>query len=105
MNLPKFDLSRWSMPFLTAHYREAQDFAGLELTIYAKIRDVETGEPGEVLSHKLLPYEAARHEDYLARFAKAEIINLLLHELDETLYVDGERLCKNPHPKQNRKEV
>lgn len=95
LETPKVDMSRWRVPEMTVYVREAFDFAGLEIVVWARIRDVETGERGEVLNRKRVSHSVSPRE--LKAMIRAAVRDLVCHEVDECLFIDGGRLT-DPHP-------
>lgn len=94
----EIDLSRWSMPKIQA--RVSEDFlrCALRVDVAMQVKNVETGELGPVIASQGAELELIYDEALMKKFIYHAIRSAVLHELDECLYIDGERLCADPHP-------
>lgn len=96
------DLTRFKPGALTAE--TIQGFWGPQVCVRLEIKNVQTGELGAIGAACSLPHaEYFTPEEYKTeckRRVRALIIDLLSHEIDECLYIDGARACANPHPEE-----
>lgn len=102
MKLPTIDLTRFSMSKLQAIVTHEAAEASVIITVVANVKNVDTGEIGPVASKCKLYYDESRNDERVMHRIHQAIRELLLHELDECLYINGERLCKEPHPEKRR---
>lgn len=102
--LPEIDLSRFCMRKITFKVQHDASSAQLELTAVASIVNVDTGNDDVVYIKALIDLETAYQDNaYLAHYIRRQLLQMLEHELDECLYIDGKRLCENPHPELTRR--
>jgi RNase P/RNase MRP subunit p29 len=102
VKLPVVDLSRWHVPKLSASVMFLPDKEFPVVRVVASIHDRDTGEPGYVVNCTSLSWTQANNVRILKAMIHAAIAEVILHELDECLYIDGERLCADPHPELSR---
>lgn len=98
MKLPVVDMSRWHLPELRASVLWLPDEPVPIVSVFAKIRHVQTGVVGHIQRNERLSLTQFNNPRNLKAQIRATITELILHELDECLYIDGERLCAEPHP-------
>lgn len=98
MKLPVVDMSRWSVPKIRVLVVESPDTEAVMVSVAASIACRDTGLPGYVSRTEHLSYVVAGNPRNLKAQIRATIAEVILHELDECLYIDGERLCAEPHP-------
>lgn len=95
-------MTRWNLRDLIISY----DYIGdsLVINLRATARSVETGEDGPLLQRRVIsryemePLNPEQKQDLLRHYIRHMLVDMLLHELDECLYLNGKRLCKEPHP-------
>ncbi|MBN1237433.1 MAG: hypothetical protein JXB36_02975 [Gammaproteobacteria bacterium] len=97
MKLPVVDMSRWDIRAMKVDVRfhDERDTAIARVVLDAK--DVRTGEPGPVIGTAYIPLQHV-NERVGRILIKDMILRALVHEVDECLYIDGARLCDDPHP-------
>jgi hypothetical protein len=97
--LPAIDMSRFNMSRIKVDI--GRPFMDFELRIAAKVKHAASGDEIDITQHTDLPLECSDEE--LKQHVRQRLIQMLTHELDECLYIDGERLCKDPHPELAKK--
>ena len=102
-DLPQVDLTRWKWrdPKIT-YQRNGSD---LVILLTATVRSVETGEEGPLVQQAFVSrYGTLAEQQTEIRTRIVHMIkSMLMHELDECLYIDGERVCAEPHPEKQFK--
>lgn len=96
MKLPKVDLSRWDVRGLEVLI---DHMVGDEVRVRVVLRgmDVSAREREAVvvgMNHYSFKVFMAHPE----RHIREALERAVMHELDECLYVNGQRVCKDPHP-------
>lgn len=102
MKLPNCDMSRWHVPVIRVQVIEDHDPTRVVIRVLGSILDVETRNEGEVVHQEVLPKCVLDDPGLLRLHIQVAVKTLVAHEVDECLYVDGVRLCKDPHPELKR---
>lgn len=101
IELPEVDMTRWNLRYPKITYDYGVDNS-LQIILEATVRDVETGESGPIISRKLVSLDlllpGQQVAEMIKQLVRQMLVDMLVHELNECLYVDGERVCKEPHP-------
>lgn len=102
IHLPEVDLTRWAWrnPMITYDYINGN----LIIVLEATVRNVETGEFGPLVQRRMISQHELDRLNFeqtqamLLQYIQIMLTDMLVHELTECLYIDGERVCKEPHP-------
>lgn len=109
---PDVVLSNFHAHSISLRWYEPDTVAGFRLQAHMRVVDPRTGQHSEIVSYRhfiideveammpdtLLEKRDAQKRAYLLNSIRHFLGEMLLHELDEQLFVDGTRLCMNPHP-------
>lgn len=106
MNIPDVDLSRFDLKHIRVLVSEAivpsGGLAAFEVRVVLGAKDVCDGTKQTVVVRDFIYMDRLARSERPAvlfgSFVRTLIINALTHEVDECLFLDGKRLCANPHP-------
>ena len=74
---------------------EPDDYVSVRAVLM--VRDVRTGEPCSIVNREMVHRVVLKDGKVPAYIVRDLILRALKHEIDECLYVDGERVAE-PHP-------
>lgn len=96
------ELRNFAITNLKVRAKDIGELSYVQLIVTADAKDLESGEATtELIVVETMPSVFLGYPRIVGAIARQLITKFLTHELDECLYLNGERLCVSPHPEKD----